>query len=80
MLKLYYNVNMSKPKSPKTLRNRVRECRLKKKISQKELALILGVTRQTIIALEKQKYSPSLHLALRLAKCFDIKVESLFNI
>lgn len=70
---------MSKHRSPKNLKNRVREYRLKKKISQKELALILGVTRQTIIALEKQKYSPSLYLALRLAKYFNAKIEEIFN-
>lgn len=70
---------MTKPKSPKNLKNYVREYRLKKGISQKELALILGVTRQTIISLEKQKYSPSLHLALRLAKFFGVKVEELFK-
>jgi len=71
---------MSKSKSPKSLKNRVRQFRLEKKISQKELAMILGVTRQTIIALEKQKYSPSLHLALRLAKFFGVKVEELFGV
>ncbi|MFH1182673.1 MAG: helix-turn-helix transcriptional regulator [Candidatus Moraniibacteriota bacterium] len=70
---------MPKPKSPRNLKNRVRQYRLEKKISQKELALILGVTRQTIIALEKQRYSPSLHLALRLAKYFSVKVEELFK-
>lgn len=69
---------MPKLKSPKTLKNQVRKFRLQKSVSQKELALILGVTRQTIIALEKQKYSPSLHLAMRLAKYFDVKVEELF--
>lgn len=71
--------SMPKPKSPKSLKNRVREYRLKKKVSQKELALILGVTRQTIIALEKQRYSPSLHLALRLAKYFGVKLEEVFK-
>lgn len=70
---------MPRSKSPKNLKNRVREFRLKKKISQKELALVLGVTRQTIIALEKQKYSPSLHLAMRLAKYFGTKIEDLFK-
>jgi len=71
---------MPRPKSPKTLKSRVGEYRLKKNVSQKELALILGVTRQTIIALEKQKYSPSLHLAMRLAKYFGAKIEDLFKI
>lgn len=71
---------MSKPKSPKTIKNSVREYRLKKQVSQKELALILGVTRQTIIALEKQRYSPSLFLGLRLAKYFGVRVEDLFKL
>jgi len=71
---------MPKSKSPKSLKNNLRQHRLRKNISQKELALILGVTRQTIIALEKQRYSPSLHLALRIAKFFDQKVEDLFKI
>jgi putative transcriptional regulator len=71
---------MPKSKSPKSLKNKLRQYRLGKKISQKELALVVGVTRQTIIALEKQKYSPSLHLALRLAKYFDARVEDLFKI
>jgi len=71
---------MPRSKSPKSLKNNLREFRLRKNISQKELALILGVTRQTIIALEKQRYSPSLHLALRIAKYFGAKVEDLFNI
>ena len=71
---------MPKSKSPKYLKNKLRQYRLGKKISQKELALVVGVTRQTIIALEKQKYSPSLHLALRLAKYFDARVEDLFKI
>jgi putative transcriptional regulator len=71
---------MPKQKSPKSLKNNLRQYRLKKGISQKELALVVGVTRQTIIALEKQKYSPSLHLALRLAKFFDAQVEDLFKI
>jgi len=71
---------MPKSKSHKSLKNKLRQYRLGKKISQKELALVVGVTRQTIIALEKQKYSPSLHLALRLAKYFDARVEDLFKI
>lgn len=70
---------MPKSKSPKSLKNQIRTYRLKKNVSQKELALVLGVTRQTIIALEKQRYSPSLHLALRLAKFFGVRVEELFK-
>jgi len=69
---------MPKPSSNK-IKNKVKEFRLKKGVTQNELALVLNVTRQTIIALEKQRYSPSLHLALRLSKFFGVKVEELFK-
>jgi len=69
---------MPKLAQPK-IKNKIREFRTKKKITQNELALVLNVTRQTIIALEKQRYSPSLQLALRLAKFFGVSVEELFS-
>lgn len=47
--------------------------------SQERLAQDLGVTRQTIISIEKNKYVPSLLLALRLAKKFKCKVEDIFD-
>lgn len=62
------------------LSNSVQENRLGKKITQEELAKAVGVTRQTIIAIEKGNYTPSVLLSLKIAKYFDIDVEKLFTI
>ena len=48
-------------------------------MSQQELADRVGVTRQTIIALEGNKYAPSLLLAMRIARVFDVAVEDVFQ-
>ncbi|MCP4418128.1 MAG: helix-turn-helix transcriptional regulator [Chloroflexi bacterium] len=48
-------------------------------MTQKELAKKVGVTRQTIIAMEKEKYSPSLELAFRIALVFDSPLEEIFS-
>lgn len=47
-------------------------------LTQEQLARELGVTRQTIIAIEKGKYDPSLELAFRIARFFEVKVEDIF--
>lgn len=47
-------------------------------MTQKELADKVGVTRQTIIAIEKAKYSPSLELAFLIARVFDTPLEDIF--
>lgn len=60
------------------MRNIVRELREQKGWTQGELALRLGVSRQTINAVETDKYDPSLPLALRMALLFDVPVPSLF--
>ena len=57
---------------------RLREVRLKRGITQEELAKAVGVTRQTIIAIERGRYLPSLKLALKIAKYFNMKVENIF--
>jgi putative transcriptional regulator len=49
-------------------------------MTQQDLAERVGVTRQTIIALEAGKYAPSLLLALRLARTFGVKVEDVFQL
>lgn len=49
-------------------------------LSQEELANLVGCTRQTIVALEKNKYNPSLILALRIAKELNHKVEDIFEL
>ena len=60
--------------------NFVQEYRNKNKITQEELGSTVGVTRQTIIAIEKGNYTPSVLLALKIAKYFNTTVEKLFII
>jgi putative transcriptional regulator len=48
-------------------------------MTQKELAEKVGVTRQTIVAIEKAKYSPSLELAFLIARVFDTPLEDVFS-
>lgn len=48
-------------------------------MTQKELANKVGVTRQTIVAIENAKYSPSLELAFRIALVFDLPLEEVFS-
>lgn len=59
--------------------NCVREYRQKQNITQSELAAAVGVSRQTIIAIEKGSYIPSVLLALKLATYFNVSVETLFS-
>jgi len=59
--------------------NHIRRMRFEHdEMTQEELARRVGVTRQTIIALEAGRYIPSLLLAVRLARAFDVAVEELF--
>jgi putative transcriptional regulator len=60
-------------------KNRVKEFREKKKITQEKLAELTDVSRQTIISIESGRYVPSLELALKFAKLFKCKVEDLFE-
>ncbi|MCD6141030.1 MAG: helix-turn-helix transcriptional regulator [Thermococcus sp.] len=60
------------------MRNHLREFRELKGLTQEDLARALGVTRQTIIAIEKGKYNPSLELAFKIAKFFKVKIEDVF--
>jgi putative transcriptional regulator len=60
------------------MKNRIRVLRAMREITQEELAQALGVTRQTIIAIEKGKYDPSLPLALGIARFFRVPVEKVF--
>jgi putative transcriptional regulator len=62
----------------KRLKNRLVEYRKQFGLSQDKLALKLGVSRQTIISIEKGKYSPSLPLAFELARTFNTTIEELF--
>jgi len=60
--------------------NNIRKLRFyNDEMTQKELADKVGVTRQTIVAIEKAKYSPSLELAFRIALVFDSPLEEIFS-
>jgi len=59
--------------------NIARKLREDKNITQQELADFCGVSRQTIIAIEKGNYEPSLGLALKLGKFFKTKIEDIFE-
>lgn len=62
------------------IRNRVRRLRFEHgEMTQQALADIVGCTRQTIIALEQEKYVPSLALAFRIARAFGLGVEEVFE-
>ncbi len=61
------------------LRNRLRELRQERGITQEELAAALDVTRQTIIAIERGKYDPSLRLAFKISRFFGKKIEEIFE-
>jgi putative transcriptional regulator len=60
------------------LQNRIKEFRQKYGITQEEFSDKVGVSRQTIVALEKGKYNPSVILACRIAKIFNSTVEDIF--
>ncbi len=61
------------------VRNKVQAYRLEQHMTQEALAAAVSVTRQTIIALEKGNYAPSVLLALKIAKCFHQPVEKIFS-
>ena len=60
--------------------NGIRERRTAAGLTQEELAAAMGVSRQTIISIERERYIPSLALALKLARYFDCPTDALFKI
>jgi putative transcriptional regulator len=61
------------------MRNKIKVYRAMHDLTQEDLAQAIGVTRQTILAIEKGKYVPSLDLAFRIARRFDVSVEDVFQ-
>lgn len=61
------------------MRNSVRELRTERGLSQGQLACVLCVSRQTINSIEQERYTPSLPLALALARYFETTVEEMFD-
>ena len=62
------------------MKNNIRELRKSKNLRQEDLAEILGVTRQTIIAIENSKYDPTLELAMKISKFFEVSVNEIFQL
>jgi putative transcriptional regulator len=61
------------------MRNRVREQRGRLGLTQADVALALGVSRQTVISIEGGRYLPSLPLAFRIARLFEVPIEEMFD-
>lgn len=60
------------------MKNKIRELRSAKRLRQEDLAKLTGVTRQTINAIENDKYDPTLSLAFELARVLETTVDELF--
>jgi putative transcriptional regulator len=60
------------------MRNKIKVYRAMHDLTQEDLAKAIGVTRQTILAIEKGRYVPSLDLAFRIARHFRVNVEEIF--
>ncbi len=61
------------------MKNRLRVYRTMTNLTQDELAEKLGITRQTVIAIEKERYDPSLELAFKMSKFFRVSIEDIFQ-
>jgi len=62
-----------------SIRNQIRELRASHEMTQQDLADRIGVTRQTVIAIEQDRYSPSLETAFKIALVFQVPLESVFR-
>jgi len=60
------------------VKNRIEEIRKQKGIRQEDFAKMMGVSRQTISSLETGRYNPSIFLAYKIARCFDMTIEEVF--
>ena len=75
--RLYYICKASFTKE--TMKTKIAALRKERRISQEELARAVGVTRQTITSLEREKYTASLVLAYKIACYFDMRIEEIFD-
>ena len=78
MIRCGRKVNFTFFEEGDALKNRIEEIRNLRGIRQEELARQLGVSRQTISSLENGRYNPSILLAYRIARCFDMSIEEVF--
>ena len=61
------------------MKNRIRVLRAEHEMTQEQLAELVGVTRNTIISIEKDKYCPSLKLGFRIARIFNVDINEVFT-
>ncbi|MDD5142128.1 helix-turn-helix transcriptional regulator [Methanoregula sp.] len=61
------------------MKNRIRVLRAEHEMTQEQLAELVGVTRNTIISIEKDKYCPSLKLGFRIARIFNVDINDVFT-
>jgi putative transcriptional regulator len=69
---------VGKPENPQ-VKNRIRVLRAERRWTQADLAARLDVSRNTVIAIENDRYDPSLPLAFRIAEVFDLRIEEIFE-
>jgi putative transcriptional regulator len=62
------------------MQNNIKQLRKEAGLRQEDMAAQLGVTRQTIIAIENDKYNPTLELAMKIARLLNLKVEDIFTL
>ena len=62
------------------MKNNIKQLRKDARLRQEDMATQLGVSRQTIIAIENDKYNPTLKLAMKIAKLLNLKVEDIFTL
>ena len=68
------------PSKPTRITNRIRALRFgRDEMTQADLAERIGVTRQTVIAIEQGRYSPSLEMAFQIARVFDVPLDDVFQ-
>ena len=78
--KMCYNEIKLREKEKGMLKNRLKELRARDGLNQTELAKLAGVSRQTISLLERDEYTPSIVIALKIAQIFNEPVESVFRL
>ena len=76
----YLDISSSLLSIPQTMRNEIRSLRTQLALSQQQLAEAMDVSRQTINSIEKERYTPSLPLAIALARFFGSTVEEVFHV
>ncbi|XXM72467.1 helix-turn-helix transcriptional regulator [Lysinibacillus sphaericus] len=60
------------------MKNKIKELRADRRMTQDQLAARLNVSRQTIISLERERYNPSINLAFKIARVFECSIEDIF--